>query len=763
MGRKNENWLPSGNDSLSVSNNRVCLALLRIFRSVPLSINVHSHDDVARPFWPLTLMEQTLLRRGFQDLQKTTNPKGSRRTAGRLGEFEDDLPARMGNTDLGSGRMPATEPPRDDILRTLGSAMLSDAPSFRPMFDAIESRLEKLVAKQSLASDANIALLSRSLDLSPVESEMLSLCASIEQGDIDPGLFSHPKNPHRRVQALRLTLKQSSDHDIYSAMQPNGKLMRSGLLMRDGSLHRDLDDILCLSKKGTVLLSSAVKNAEDMSAIVLKPLAESRSTQPLEWPHLQEKTDLLQHLLVQCVAEREGGINILLYGAPGTGKTEFARHLIGKVGARGFQIDDTDEDQNPASCRERLASMGLSQIFAPAKESILVLDEAEDIFQHDYNNPLSSPRGRNEQSKSWMNNLLNNNRAPVIWISNKISHIDPAYLRRFTYCLEFPTTPRGVRRNIAKSYLTPVGCSPELMESVAGSDQVSPALLASAARFVKLSGATGSQVDSVAQEMLTDHLKAMGHEMPAHVPVRATRFDMNYLNVKGNVTPVNVLEGLKRLGRGTLLLGGPPGTGKTQLASEIAQQMGRELVYKTAADINSMWYGQSERNVAKMFTECDASNEVLFLDEADTLLGARESAGNRADKAVTAEFLRRVEAFEGIFVCATNNSADFDSALMRRFVFRMSFLPLNIEQRTRLLFECALGWDPESGADLPALNALQSGRLSKLDQLTPGDFANVVKRVRTLKLKLSTDEWLDELHAEHCVKPNPSHPTIGFI
>ena len=164
-----------------------------------------------------------------------------------------------------------------------------------------------------------------------------------------------------------------------------------------------------------------------------------------------------------------------------------------------------------------------------------------------------------------------------------------------------------------------------------------------------------------------------------------------------------------------MLLGGPPGTGKTQLEAEIAQQLGRELTYKTASDINSMWYGASERNVARMFTECDATNEVLFLDEADTLLGARESAGHRADRAVTAEFLRRVEAFEGVFVCATNHSAEFDSALMRRFVFRLNFKPLSAAQRSRLLCESALGWNPASADPLPALDALQDARLNRLD------------------------------------------------
>jgi len=46
---------------------------------------------------------------------------------------------------------------------------------------------------------------------------------------------------------------------------------------------------------------------------------------------------------------------------------------------------------------------------------------------------------------------------PVIWISNQIGHIDPAYLRRFTYCMQFPVPPRAMRRRIAESHLAPLG------------------------------------------------------------------------------------------------------------------------------------------------------------------------------------------------------------------------------------------------------------------------------------------------------------------
>jgi transitional endoplasmic reticulum ATPase len=108
-----------------------------------------------------------------------------------------------------------------------------------------------------------------------------------------------------------------------------------------------------------------------------------------------------------------------------------------------------------------------------------------------------------------------------------------------------------------------------------------------------------------------------------------------------------------------------------------------------------MWFGESERNVARMFDECDASGEVLFLDEADTLMTSRNNANHRPEVAVTAEFLRQVELFQGVFVCATNFGGEIDAALMRRFEFRLQLLALSLPQRLDLFANVALGWDPK--------------------------------------------------------------------
>jgi hypothetical protein len=63
----------------------------------------------------------------------------------------------------------------------------------------------------------------------------------------------------------------------------------------------------------------------------------------------------------------------------------------------------------------------------------------------------------------------------------------------------------------------------------------------------------------------------------------------------------------------------------------------------------------------------------------------------------------------------------------------------------------------------PALDARVSARLDRLDRLTPGDFANVVRRVRALELQPDADGWLDELEAEHATKPGAARRGIGFM
>jgi ATPase family associated with various cellular activities (AAA) len=317
-----------------------------------------------------------------------------------------------------------------------------------------------------------------------------------------------------------------------------------------------------------------------------------------------------------------------------------------------------------------------------------------------------------------------------------------------------------VRKQVAHAALQPTGCSVETIDAIANDDASTPALMAGSAKFATLARQGGACPNQAAIAYVKQQGQAAGRTAPAVIARRTQRFDMRYLNLLGSAQPALVLLALKAEPMSALAFCGPPGTGKTQLAAELAQQLDRKLVVRTASDINSMWYGQSEANVAKMFRQCDPHAEILFLDEAEVLLASREQTEHRADRAVTAEFLRWLECFEGTFICATNHVVDLDSALMRRFTFRLQFLPMNQVQRQAMYAEQVLGWKPGSHEVPPTLPVNVVRRLERLDQLTPGDFANAGRRVR--RLALPAEAWLDELDAEHAAKATHVGARIGF-
>lgn len=650
-----------------------------------------------------------------------------------------------------------------EVLKIVGEGLARGTPAFRALSDQIERSLADFVNRNAHPADQNLSMLGEVLSLADPELALLRLAAAISLGSIESNLFACVPLGVRLYKALEV-LCDVGPAQASRMFKVGSSLQKCGLLQafsgdRDPS---ELDDLLVLNATGELLLTVPFESAAEMAEAVLKKLPACNPEAMLEWPHLERQTKMLATALTEALRRRATGFNILLHGAPGTGKTAFARQLIAQIGGAGFAVDHCDDKGEEASRADRLASLQLSQCFAGQRHgAVLLLDEAEDIFEGDYHNPLSRVFSGPAESKAWINSLLESNAHPVIWISNQVSHLDPAYLRRFSFCLEFPQTPYSLRRKITQDTLSRIGCSPETIQVIAQDERTTPALLASAAEFAHLAEGSGMGSDTAVLLHLDEHARAKGSLASALIPRRTQRFDLRYLNIAGNVTPDSLVQSLKSDQAAAIVFSGPPGTGKTQFAAEIAQRLDRHLQVRTASDINSMWYGESERNVAKMFRQTDPKSQVLFLDEAEILLCSREQGGHRADRAVTAEFLRWLEVFEGTFICATNHPNDLDAALMRRFTFRIPFRPLSRAQRVELYAERALGWLPDGNQPLPTLDGETMQRLGRLELLTPGDFANAARRAK--RLGLDARKFVDELEAEHASKGAAALTPIGFV
>jgi SpoVK/Ycf46/Vps4 family AAA+-type ATPase len=122
------------------------------------------------------------------------------------------------------------------------------------------------------------------------------------------------------------------------------------------------------------------------------------------------------------------------------------------------------------------------------------------------------------------------------------------------------------------------------------------------------------------------------------------------------------------------------------------------------------------------------------------------------------EMLQGMERFAGIFVCTTNLMERIDQAALRRFTFKIKFKPLSTPQREKMFVTEALA------GDVALLTPEVQARLVKLDQLCPGDFAAVKRQVDILATSFSIDEFLEQLEAEHRIKPEVREArSIGFM
>jgi SpoVK/Ycf46/Vps4 family AAA+-type ATPase len=158
-----------------------------------------------------------------------------------------------------------------------------------------------------------------------------------------------------------------------------------------------------------------------------------------------------------------------------------------------------------------------------------------------------------------------------------------------------------------------------------------------------------------------------------------------------------------------------------------------------------------------MFEEAASENAVLLLDEADSFLRSRRLAERNYEVTEVNEMLQGMERNACVFICTTNLFEELDEAALRRFTFKIRFLPMTAEQRLRMFVaEALLG-------QADAMSTEQGQRLAALDQLVPGDFAAVQRQVEILAEPFTADEFLSQLESEHRVKPEVRRRrAIGF-
>lgn len=609
----------------------------------------------------------------------------------------------------------------------------------------IRSFLKGKQGKYTIAPEIKAVI--HAFQLAPEYHEMLALRMYAVQIPVLHNLVDSSFREHASLHILAgmLGVTLRNFEKLYAS---SSELLTKGLF--EPERRRDLNET---SEMFNDIIMSHCRTPDAVKQVVLgKPLkAKLKSAQ---FSHLQEDYHLLRSLLANALAKKQRGINLLIYGKPGTGKTELVKTLCKEIGIPLYAVSGNAGDERTGGERRSDLAAALS-VLQDDHHSVLLMDEAEDVFDAcgaghallgDF---FAESRRAPSKSKLFFNKLLENNPIPVVWVSNSIRGVDPAHIRRFSYALHMEAPDDSVQTRIwsQAARKNKVSLSPEKINTLAKTYDITPALIDTSLRTAALvedSAAIEKTIESL--QMATSgrvEKKALVAEHPFSTALLNCDLDLGTLKEK-----IVALPGMNF----SLCLYGIPGSGKSAYARHLAEALKMRVLHKRASDLVDMYVGQTERNIAAAFAEARRKKMLLIFDEADSFLRDRRYAQRNWEVSEVNEMLTQMESHPLPFVCTTNLMDDLDQASLRRFTFKVKYDYLTrkqVEQAFVHFFGESLS------------TSLCAVAISGLNCLSPGDFAVVAKKTKIFG-NVDHQELLKMLRAEQEVKEDGKTKPFGF-
>ena len=634
----------------------------------------------------------------------------------------------------------------DDVLEFLG--IESKEPKEEEIQN-LKNRLE-ILEKSRISCELkdlehNLNLLQENLGLNSTERDILRFVAIMYNYEVISNACSllGDLNNIQATKAISKILNLRFG-DVQKAFRKDGIFAKTSIIKLENNVHNLKYKIDVINNNFMCDLFVECKSIDEIFESAIKPCSKTNLTTK-NYPHIKEDVKILLSFLKNAVSKKQKGVNVLLYGSAGTGKTELTKVIASELNLKLYEVA-YDDEYGYATEDQRLRSYCLAQNVLSAGSNLLMYDEAEDIFN-------TNNDEKRQYGKAFINRSLETNELPTIWITNNIFDMDEAVVRRFNLAIEIGIPTEDVRAKIIKKYSENLIDS-KLVKKLAKNQFVAPAVVSNASLVV--SNLNTKDKNKAFERVISNTLKAQGYdeiekdEKPSvDLP---SSYDPNFVNSDCDLN--ELMQGIKASKNARICLYGVPGTGKSAYAKFIAKSLKKPIIIKKGSDLLSMFVGGTEKNIALAFKEAKDKKAVLVFDEVDSFLQDRSMAAKSWEVTQVNEMLVQMESFDGIFIATTNLIDNLDKACLRRFDLKLEFGYLLPEQARNLFKkECALlkvKFDENA-----------SKKVSNLGLLAPGDFASVRRQAKFRPIK-NGEDFCHRLELEVALKNEEKSVKIGF-